>query len=146
MNKLRTAIIVIGVVVFSGIYYVFNPSFAVGGMGGMGHGMMGMPDDSNESVPITVNPSHAKELLGYVQNQHLQCMQCHAVSKFIAGPSLSSVSARYAHKKDAIQILSDHISHGFGRMPPGLANDQQAHELAKLIISLAEESSKSENN
>jgi cytochrome c551/c552 len=145
MIKLRTAVIVIGVVI-SGFYYGGYPSFAHGGMGGMGHGMMGMPDGSQEKSPIAVNSSHAKKLLSYIQNEHLQCMQCHAVSKVTVGPSFSSVSANYAHKKDAIQILGNHIAHGFGRMPPGLANDQQAHDLSKLILSLAEESIKSENN
>lgn len=146
MTKSRTAKIVIGLVMISGIYYAFNPSFARGGMGGMGHGMMGMQDGENESVPITVNPSHAKELLDYIQNQHLQCMQCHAVSKDMFGPSFSLIADRYAHNKDTIQTLSKRIAHGIGRMPPGLANDLQAHELAKLILSLTEESAKSENN
>jgi len=120
-------------------------------MGGMGHGMMGRDmtgttDGTDESESITVNPSQSKELLGYVQNQHLQCMQCHTVSKASFGPSFSSASARYAHTKDAVQVLSDHIAHGIGRMPPGLASEQQAQDLANLILGLVEESNKSENN
>jgi len=123
-------------------YYVVNPSFA---RGGMGQGMMGTQGDSKEESPIIVNASQAKELLSYVQEQRLQCMQCHAISKNMFGPSFASVSARYAHQKDAVLKLSDHIAHGFGRMPPGLANNRQADDLAKLIISLAEEPKKSEN-
>lgn len=140
--------VLISIVAVSGIYAVLSPALAYGDMGGMGHGMMGRgmtetPDGSDESAPITVNPSRARELSGYVQSQQLQCMQCHAVSKASIGPSFSAVSARYAHRKDAIQVLSDNIAHGIGRMPPGLANELQARDLAKLILGLVEESNKS---
>lgn len=139
--------VLVSIVVVSGIYAALSPALAHGDMGGMGgmmgRGMTAAPDGSNEPAPITVNPSQARELSGYVQSQHLQCMQCHAVSKSSIAPSFSVVSARYAHRKDAVQVLSENIAHGIGRMPPGLANKQQAHDLAKLILGLVEESNKS---
>lgn len=138
MNKLRAVFVVLGMVMLSGIYYVVNPSFAHGGMGGMGHGMMGMQEGSKEEPPITANASHAKALLTYIQKQRLQCLQCHAVSKTMVGPSFASVSARYDKKEDAAKILGAHIAHGIGRMPPGFANKDQANELAQLIIRLRE--------
>lgn len=139
MKNSHKITLIISIAVIAGLIYIVNPSVTRSGMYGMGRGMMGMPNGSNdEAVPATVNPAHAKELLGYIQHQRLQCLQCHAISKVIFGPSFASVSARYAHQQDAAKILDDHIAHGFGRMPPGLANDQQAHDLAKLIISLAE--------
>jgi len=143
----------ISAIVVSDIFVLMNPSITeggMGGMGGMGHGMMhpGMNETSNstnDSAPVVVNPSQARNLVGYVQNQHLQCMQCHAVSKTSIGPSLASISARYLHRKDATQMLGDHIAHGIGRMPPGLATEQQAHDLTRLILGLADESEKSVN-
>ena len=111
-----------------------------GMMGGMGHGMMGMSSDADDASSSTENSSPARELLAYLQNQELQCMQCHAMSKDTFAPSFATLSARFAGKKDALVTLTDHIAHGVRNMPPGLANEQQARECARLILNMAEAS------
>ena len=54
----------------------------------------------------------------------------HAVSEAGFGPPFALIAAHYAGQADAGQLLASHIARGFGRMPPGLASDAQAEQLA----------------
>jgi len=111
-------------------------SYGMMGSGMMGAGMMGSPRGDTEASPAAVNPAHAKALLNYIHEQAPGCLQCHAVSGASFGPSFGSVAAHYAGRVDAETLLAQHIAHGFGRMPPGLASDTQAAQLARLILGL----------
>ena len=120
------------------LFSLIVPLCAQAEMPGMGHGMMGMHQSPGESSSAAVNPASAKALLSYVHAQNLQCLQCHAVSNAGMGPSFALVAAKYAHHKDAEQILVKHIAHGIGNMPPGLASETQAVQIAQLILKLEE--------
>lgn len=137
MRKLKPIFVAV-IVVLGGLYYIAHSPHAQGRMYGMGmgQGMMGGTQGSRDDSNATINPSHANALLNYINNQGLQCLQCHAVSTSGFGPSFASVAIRYTNKDNATNILSDHIAHGFGRMPPGLATNEQATQLAKLILDL----------
>ncbi|TXH73958.1 c-type cytochrome [Thiobacillus sp.] len=102
--------------------------------GRMGAGMMASPGDASPQAPV--NPARAKALLSYLHDQSPACLQCHGVSNASFGPAFASIAANYAHQPDAEQLLATHIAHGFGRMPPGLASDAQAAQLARLILEL----------
>ncbi len=133
----RLSLVVPAVIVITGLSYIIFHPFAQGsGFGMMHSGMMGMSSRSGETSPVPVDPARANALLGYIHAQNLQCLQCHKISNAGIGPSYGSVAVRYAHQEDATQILSNHIAHGFGRMPQGMASDIQAAELAKLILKL----------
>jgi cytochrome c551/c552 len=122
-----------------GMAYLAGPRLAeAGGMGSgmMGHGMMGSPGTPDEPSPIRVKPPRAKALLSYIHDQGRTCLQCHAVSAARFGPSFASIAAKHSGQADAEQLLAKHIAHGFGRMPPGMASDAQASELAGLILEL----------
>ncbi len=106
------------------------------GLGMMGPGMMGSPRTTGEPSPVRVKPARAKALLSYIHDQSRACLQCHAVSEASLGPSFASIAANYSGQADAEQRLATHIAHGFGRMPPGLASDAQAAQLARLILEL----------
>lgn len=106
------------------------------GVGMMGHGMMGSPGTTREPSPVPVKPARAKALLSYIHDQSRTCLQCHAVSAASFGPSFASIAASHSGQADAEQRLAKHIAHGFGRMPPRLASDAQASQLAKLILEL----------
>jgi len=137
MNEAQKTKLTSGKVLF-GIFFLLAPLLAQGGMGGMGQGMMqGTSNGSTQSDSVTVDQAYSRKLQTYVQDQHLQCMQCHAVSGAGIGPSLAAISARYLNRKDATKVLGERIANGFGRMPGGLASRQQAQELASLIKDLA---------
>lgn len=104
--------------------------------GMMGPGMMGSPSGSAEASQAAVNPARAEVLLSYIHEQNRACLQCHVVSGTSFGPSFASIAANYASQADAEHLLATHIAHGFGRMPPGLASDAQAAQLARLILEL----------
>jgi len=106
--------------------------------GMMGSGMMGGQGSGDQSSPAKVNPERAKALTAYIQDQHLQCMQCHGVSGGGMGPSFVAIAAGNAHKKDAQEVLARHIAHGIRSMPPGLASESQSVQLAKMILMLNE--------
>lgn len=108
------------------------------GTGMMGPGMMGSPRGSVEASPTQVNPARTEALLRYIHDQSRACLQCHVVSGTSFGPPFALIAASYANQANAEQLLAQHIAHGFGRMPPGLASDAQAEELAKLILELPE--------
>lgn len=144
MNKIRTTVIVFSGMLAFGFYDVDMQSLAYGAMGGMGGGMMGSQGATKEESPKPVNASHAKALLKYIKDEHLQCMQCHAISKSMFGPSFASISTSNMHHKDAMVTMSNHIAHGVGRMPPGYANDRQAQALARQILGLTDRSENSD--
>ncbi len=106
------------------------------GVGMMGHGMMGSPGTPGEPSPVRVTPDRAKALLSYIHDQGRACLQCHAVSAASFGPSFASIAANHSGQADAKKLLAKHIAHGFGRMPPGMASDAQASQLARLILEL----------
>lgn len=106
------------------------------GIGMMGHGMMGSSRSPGEPLPVRVKPARAKALLSYIHDQSRTCLQCHAVSAASLGPSFASIAANHSGQANAEQLLAKHIAHGFGRMPPGLASDAQAAQLARLILEL----------
>lgn len=118
----------------------YGPAYGMGSgmMGGrmMGPGMMGQPYNESGTAPVRVNPERSKALLAYIHDQRLPCLQCHVVSGGGLGPPFDAVSANYANRRDASSILEDHIAHGIGRMPAGLASESQATQLARLILSL----------
>lgn len=141
MRKLKPVFVAAAaVVVLGSMYYLKGTSYAYGGMAGMG--MMGGSRGANEDTKGTVDSSHADKLLSYIHEQGLGCLQCHSVSAGGFGPSFASVSTRYENNENATSILSDHIEHGIGRMPSGLANNTQAKQLAKLIMELTENKGK----
>ena len=111
-------------------------AYGMMGPGMMGSGMMGSPGGRAEASPAPVNPAHARALLDYIHEQDPACLQCHVVSGTSFGPSFASIAAHYGGQADAQQLLAQHIAHGFGRMPPGLASDTQAAQLARLILEL----------
>lgn len=113
-------------------------SYGMMGSGMMGPGMMGSPRRSAEASAAPVNPAHAKALLNYIHDQDPACLQCHVVSGASFGPSFASIAAHYAGQAGVEHLLAQHIAHGFGRMPPGLASDTQAAQLAQLILELPE--------
>lgn len=84
-----------------------------------------------------MNPTRAKALLGYIHEHNPACLQCHVVSGASFGPSFESIATSYSSRADAENLLAMHIAHGFGRMPPGLASDAQATQLARLILNLS---------
>lgn len=138
MLRKRIAFVVSWEIVIAGLFSLIFPLLAQGEMSGMGHGMMGMNQSPGESSSTAVNSARAKALLTYLHTQNLQCLQCHAVSNAGMGPAFALVATKYAHHKDAEQILEKHIAHGIGNMPQGLASETQAVQIAKLILKLEE--------
>ena len=139
---------VIGVSVFSagfvGLIYLAGPQLAEAGSYGMGPGMMGSgmmasPGVGAGTAQEPVNPARAEALLSYIHENNPGCLQCHDVSGRSFGPSFSLIATNFAHQGNAEQILSQHIAHGVGRMPPGLASDAQAKQLARLILDLQQQ-------
>ena len=138
--------IVLGVLAatLTGLTHLADPQLAEAGSYGMGAGMMGpammgpgmMGPPGGTGTPAQVNPARAETLLSYIHEQSPACLQCHVVSGVSFGPSFALIAANNAHLADAEQRLAAHIAHGFGRMPPGLASDAQAAQLAKLILEL----------
>lgn len=125
----------------AGLACLASPRFAEAGSYGMGsgmmgHNMMGSPGGGVEASPVQAKPARAEALLGYIHDQDRACLQCHRVSGGSSGPSFVSIAANYAGQANAEQLLAQHIAHGLGRMPPGLASDAQAAQLARLILEL----------
>jgi len=140
MRYLREAMVFGVAVAFTGLACFAGPRLAeAGGMGVgmMGPGMMGSPGSPEEASSGQVNPTHAKALLSYIQEHNPACLQCHSISGAGFGPSFESIAANYSSRANAENLLAMHIAHGFGRMPPGFANDAQATQLARLILSLS---------
>lgn len=138
MLRQRKCLISLQAVLMIGVSGLIFPPLIQAEMRGMGHGMMGMQNDSDQSDKAKVNPERAKALLGYIHEQNLQCIQCHSVSGSGMAPSFASISAGYAHKKDAREILGRNIAHGIRNMPGGLATEAQSAQLAKMILMLDE--------
>lgn len=141
MRKLKPIIVAIVVVFVLGcLYFIKQASYARGGMlaMGMGQGMMGGSRGAEQDTKGTIDSSHANALLNYIHDQGLSCLQCHTASTGGFGPSFASVSIRYTNVKNAASVLSNHIEHGFGRMPSGMADNAQAIQLAKLILELTD--------
>lgn len=114
---------------------------------GMGPGMMGgrgmMSRSSNDQTsPAATNPKVADALLAYIRSNNLTCTQCHGISANGVGPSFAVISANYANRTDAESVLADHIEHGFGRMPGGMANSAKSARIANLILNLTKPDSK----
>jgi cytochrome c551/c552 len=108
----------------------------MGGYGpgyGMGPGMMSrQPTNETPMLPSAHTPASA--LLGYIRGQNLPCLQCHDVSTPRFGPAFVSVARYFAAIPNARRTLAAYITHGIGPMPAGLASDEQAADLAKLIL------------
>jgi len=116
-------------------------TFAAGMMDGQGMGMMrgGMMSQSpknDQAASASINPKNADALLAYIHSNNLSCTQCHGISSNGFGPSFAAVSASYANRNDAVSVLEDHIEHGFGRMPSGLASGYEDNHLARMILDL----------
>jgi cytochrome c551/c552 len=151
MSNRRKAITWTILAAFTGLTYLAGSQLAGGdsyGMGPgmmrpgmMGPGMMGPPRRDVEPSPASVNPARARALLSYIHEQNAVCLQCHAISEAGFGPPFALIAEHYAGQDDAEQLLASHIAHGFGRMPPGLASDAQAEQLARLILALPETAS-----
>ena len=109
------------------------------GSGMMGPGMMGSPQGNADASPAAVNPARADALLAYIHEHDPACLQCHAISGASFGPSFASIATRYAGQRGVEPLLAQHIAHGFGRMPPGLASDAEAARLARRILELADQ-------
>ena len=115
-----------------------------GMMGGgmMSGGMMGQSPRNDQAASASVNPKNADALLAYIRSNNLPCTQCHSISDNGFGPSFEAVSANYANRDDAEAVLKDHIEHGFGRMPGGLASNSESAHLARMILDLAKSRTK----
>lgn len=122
-----------------------QPLLRVSMMGGgmMGSGMMGNGSGTTTSNGAS-SKSSARQLEAFIDNQHLRCFSCHAVSNKRMGPSFAAIANRYAGDANAANILAHSITHGvsgkwsnYGGMPSGLATSKQARELAHLIMGLA---------
>ncbi|HYW03620.1 MAG TPA: hypothetical protein VFA86_06720 [Gammaproteobacteria bacterium] len=128
-----------------------RPAPEYGGM--MGHhmmsGMMMGPGMMQGGGTAGGSPEEARgaagRLTGYVQQQGLACMGCHAVSGRLAAPSFSEIAGRYAGQSQARATLAQAIEHGvagrwpgYGPMPPGLASSKQAGELSGMILDLGQ--------
>lgn len=119
--------------------YGMGPGMMSGGMmggGAMGPGMMGPQEGPAASSSMPVNPDRAQALETYIRSQNLVCLQCHSVSGNGFGPPFALIAATYAGKRGAEEILAEHISQGFGRMPSGLATSAQSARLARMILAL----------
>jgi len=119
----------------AGLMSLAGPPPAEAGMGPgmMGSGMMMSPDGGAQEL---VSHAGADALVGYIHENNLGCLQCHAVSGRGFGPSFSAIATNAARQDNAQQMLSRHIAHGIGRMPAGLASDEQARRLARLILDM----------
>lgn len=119
---------------------------------GMGPGMMypyrpGMPyyptrPSAPGYPPATPQASgpfnrvDADQMLGYIRARGLPCLQCHSIADPGFGPPFTAIAQVHMGQKDEKGIIESRILHGFGRMPPGLANNEQAKTLANLIVGL----------
>lgn len=119
-----------------GLFCLITLSIDYGQAFAMGGGMMGMGGGRSDTSVASVNPAQSEKLLAYIKKQNLACLQCHTVSHSAFGPSFASIATNYAKQSDAAQVLSQHIAHGIGRMPPGLATESQAKQIAHLILDL----------
>lgn len=102
-------------------------------MGGM-RSNGGSGASGNESGPLGA----------YIQSNGLSCMSCHAVSGNAVGPAFTDIARRYVGQAGAEDNLAKSIANGvsgkwegYPPMPAGLANKDQAKELARLILNLA---------
>ena len=72
--------------------------------------------------------------------QSKNCLACHAVDKKIVGPAYKDVAAKYAGKKEAVNMLVTKIMKGgsgvWGAvpMPPQPVSDAEAHQLVQWIL------------
>jgi cytochrome c len=71
------------------------------------------------------------------------CLSCHQLDKKVVGPAYKDVAAKYKARKDAEAYLVSKIKGGstgvWGQipMPPnGTVNDEEAHTLAKFILTV----------
>lgn len=101
----------------------------------MGSGMMGQGSDEG-TAPASVDSKRADALLGYIREQNLSCMQCHAIAGSGFGPPFAAIAEHYANRTNVESTLAEHIRQGLGRMPAGLADKTQAAQLARLIMEL----------
>ena len=106
-----------------------------GGMMGEGPGTMG----NGERTPAAgaVDPAAARALAGYVQEQRLACMQCHAIEGGGFAPSFALIAQSNAGRPGAADVLRQSILRGIGGMPAGLASPDQAKVLSQRILDLA---------
>lgn len=109
-------------------------------MGQMGQGMMkGGADRSTASEPAThgaPNKEAEVRLARYISDHNLSCLQCHAMTASVLGPSFYAIATSSAHNPATVRRLVDSIVHGVGRMPAGLATEQQALQLVNDILQL----------
>lgn len=108
-----------------------------GGMMGGGYGMMARPAQAPPAGEGgQVDAARARALLGYLRDQRLACLQCHAVDSAGFGPPFAQIAEYYAGRPGAQRVLQRAIVQGVGRMPGGLASPAQAAELGRLILQL----------
>lgn len=130
--------------VFATVNGMRHPQLRVSMMSGnmMGPGMMG--SGSSESSDNGNSPSKPITLLNdYVKSQQLNCFSCHSITRTKMAPSFIEIAHHYSGTSKAEHILSTSINRGvtgrwpgYGGMPSGMANLQQSHDLAKLILEL----------
>lgn len=118
-----------------------EPSRLAGMMGpgmGMGSGMgRGGPAAANDSAAAASSETPGRALVRYIRDQGLSCLRCHAVDAPRFGPSFRAIARAAAGQSDPQDRLRQAIVNGVGRMPPGLANGEQAKQLAHDILELA---------
>lgn len=72
--------------------------------------------------------------------QARNCTACHAVNQKLVGPAYKDVAAKYAGKKDAVNLLVTKVMKGgsgvWGAipMPPQAVSDAEAHQLVQWIL------------
>lgn len=68
------------------------------------------------------------------------CLACHTVDKKLVGPAYRDVAAKYAGKKDAVDMLAAKVQKGgagnWGQvpMPPQQVTDAEAHQLVQWVL------------
>ncbi|HYW93115.1 MAG TPA: hypothetical protein VFA95_11775 [Gammaproteobacteria bacterium] len=129
-----------------------RPGAGYGGMmrgAMMGRGMMmgqGMMQPAAPSADGQRQGNGAAgRLAGYVQQQGLSCMGCHALTGRLAAPSFTEIAGRYAGQPQARATLARSIEQGvagkwpgYTPMPAGLAAPDQARELSGMILDLGQ--------
>jgi len=118
-----------------------EPLRLAGMMGpGMGPGMntgRGGSAAANASAAASSSDGAGRALVRYIRDQGLSCLRCHGVDAPRFGPPFRAMARAAAGQPDPQRRLREAIVNGVGRMPPGLADGEQAKRLAHYILELA---------